>query len=295
MRIVTFALLAMTAAPAAAQETYALKWSLKEGDKFFANNLTEMEMNMMVMGMPIEIKMDISAVQRFKVTAVKKDSTTIEMTILSMDMKAGALQNIPGFGGLTERMRGSTITAILDENMSVTKIQGYDKFIENVAGDDEAAKQVLKQQFSEATLGQMYTQVFSFGNSKPVKIGDTWQRNEKMAVSGFDAGVKMKYKLDSVTNGLAKMGWTGDMTFKAGDTIPGLPPGLKLDKFDMKVDKFGGTVKFDTKAGRLVEGTTNADMNATIGFAANGNSVEMTMKIKMKQSTTIGEKNPVKD
>lgn len=289
-------LLALVAAPASAQETYALKWSLKEGDKFFAKNVTEMEMGMMVMGMPIEVKMDMTGVQRFKIISAKQDSTTVEMTMLSMDMKIGGAANaLPGLGGLGDKIKGATITAILDENMSVTKIQGYDKFIEKLAGDDENQKKMMKQQFSETIVGQMFTQVFSFGNSKPVKVGDTWPRSEKMSFGGFDAGVKMKYKLDSVNSGIAKMNWTGDMTFKAGGAFPGLPEGLQIDKFDLKADKFAGTMKFDTKAGRLTDATQDANMSGTIGLAAGGQKIEMTMKIKMKQTTTIDEKNPIKD
>src|SRR3974390_3310055 len=117
MRLATLVLLAFTAAPAAAQETFPLKWSLKEGDKFFANNLTEIGTNINVMGNAIDGNMEINAVQRFKVTNVKKDTTTVEMTILSMDTKVAGIPNIPGIGGLNDRMGGSTITAVLDENM----------------------------------------------------------------------------------------------------------------------------------------------------------------------------------
>lgn len=289
-------ILALVAAPAVAQESVSLKWSLKEGDKFFAKNVTKMEMNVTAMGISNDINMKITNVSRYKVLSAKQDSTTVEMTILSMDMAAGGGgPAIPGLDMVGDRLKGAVLTAVMDENMSVTKLQGYDKFLDKVADGDEAMRKQMKQQLSEATMSQMFSQVFSFAPSKPVKVGETWSRSEKMTVSGMDAVVKMKYKLDSVSSDIAKLGLTGDMTFKAGAALPGLPEGVKVDKFDLKAEKFTGTMKFDTKAGRLSESITNADMNGTMSLAFAGNKIDVTMKIKLKAEVTLDDKNPIKD
>jgi hypothetical protein len=288
-------LLALVAAPAAAQDAVPLKWSLKEGDKFFAKSLMDMDMNMMVMGQSIDMKMKSSAVQRFKVLAAKQDSTTIEMTMLNMDMTMAGAPGLPGVGAIGERMKGTTLTATLDENMKVTKIEGYEKFLDKIAGDDDAMRKQMKQQFSETTMSQMFSQVFSFGNNKPVKVGETWPRTEKMQVGGIDATVNMKYKLDSVTSGIAKMLLTGDLTFKAGAVLPGLPEGIQVDKLEMKADKFDGSLKFDTKAGRLTESKQDADLKGSMTLAVAGQKIDMTMTIKLKQNVTIDDKNPIKD
>jgi hypothetical protein len=293
MRTVTL-LIALIAAPAAAQDAIPLKWSLKEGDKFFASNETEMNMSITALGQTQDIKMTISAVQRFKVLSAKQDSTSVEMTMLSMEMKSPI--PIPGgVGAIGEKVKGATLTAILDDKMKVTKLQGYDKFLDKLADGDETARKVFKQQFSEASMSQMVGQVFSFGNDKPVKVGDTWPRTESMQFAGFDTTAKMKCKLDSVTDGIAKIGWTGDLTFKAGAAIPGLPDGIQVDKFEMKAEKLVGTMKFDTKIGRLTENNQDADMDGSMTIAAGGMKIDMTMKIKLKQKVTIGDKNPIKD
>jgi hypothetical protein len=291
----TILLLALVAAPAAAQDAVPLKWSLKEGDKFYSTNVTKMDMNMMIMGQAIDMQVKATYVQRFKVTAVKQGSTTVEMTMLNMEMKATGPAGIPDLGSIGERMKGATLTAVLDENMAVTKLMGYDKFLDKLAGDDDAVRKQMKQQFSEEQMSRMFTEVFAFGPSKPVKVGDTWSRTDKMSVSGMEAVVKTKYKLDGVTNGIAKLALTGDMTFKAGAGLPGLPEGVKVDNFDMKAEKFVGTMQFDTKAGRLTESKQDVDMNGSMTIAAAGQKIDMTMKIKMKQTVTIDDKNPLKD
>lgn len=218
-------LLALIATPVAAQDAVSLKWPLKEGDKFYAKNVTDMDMNMVVMGQTIDIQLKSTTIQRFKVLASKQDSTTVEMTMLNMDITAGGAGAIPGLGAVGERMKGATLTAVMDANMAVTKIQGYDKFLDKLAGDDEVVRKQMKQQFSEQAVGQMFSQVFSFSPSKPVKIGDTWSRSDKLSVGGLDTVVKQKYKLEGVTGGIAKMGWTGDVTFKAGAAFAWAPGG----------------------------------------------------------------------
>jgi hypothetical protein len=279
-----------------AQETVSLKWTFKEGTTFYANSITDMDMKMSFMGQDIDLKMKMTAVQRFKVTAATPKATTIEMTMLTMKMEAeGIPGGIPGLGDLGDRVKGATITATLDEKQAVTKVTGYDKFLEKLAGDDENLKKVMKQQFSEAAIGQMVSQVFSFGPDKPVKVGDSWNRTDKMPAAGFEAVVKQKYTLTGVTNDVAKIGLAMDMAFKAGDSLPGLPEGVKLEKFDMKADKFTGTLLFDTKAGRLTENKQEGTMDGSMTLGLGGQKVDMTMKIKLKQVTTVTDKNPVKD
>jgi hypothetical protein len=294
MRTATL-LLALIVTPAGGQEAIPLKWSLKEGDKFFVKDDTEMITSATVMGMKQDSKITAITIQRFKVIAAKQDSTTVELTTLSLEIITDGAVNIPGLGTISERIKGSTVTAVLDENMTVTKLQGYDKFIDKLADNDDDLRKQMKQQFSETSVSEMFSQVFSFCPKKPVNVGDTWPRTEKMSLGGIDAVNKMKFKLDSITGGVAKMGYTGDLTVKAGATIPGLPEGIQVDKFDIKVDKLGGMMTFDTKAERLTESTQNGDINATMTLAAGGQKIEMAMKIKLKQKVTIDNKNPIKD
>jgi hypothetical protein len=140
--------------------------------------------------------------------------------------------------------------------------------------------------------------VFVLGPAKPVQPGDSWTRTDKVPTGGFgDGTVNQKYTLKSVSGGVAALDMTGDVKFKAGDGggIPGLPPGVKISKFDMKADKFTGSLNFDTAAGRLKDAKQTMNMAGTIAISANGMDLEMTMKMKVTQTTTVTDKNPVKD
>jgi hypothetical protein len=63
----------------------------------------------------------------------------------------------------------------------------------------------------------------------------------------------------------------------------------------MKVDKFGGTTKFDTKIGRMAESTQDATMNGSMTLELGGQKIDLTMKIKMKQNMNVVDKNPIKE
>lgn len=63
----------------------------------------------------------------------------------------------------------------------------------------------------------------------------------------------------------------------------------------MKADQYKGTQLFDLKAGRLKEGTMSMNMKGSLAMSANGQDLEMTMRIKVKQKTTITDKSPVVD
>ena len=291
-------LFVLCGATAAAQEEVTLKWTLKEGTTFYAKNVTDMDMTMQVLNMDVDMKMKITVVQRFKVLSVKPGATKVEMVIQKMDMEMTSDKlpgGIPGLGAIGERVKGSTVTATLDDKHAVTKIEGYDKFLEKLAGDDDMLRKQMKQQFSEETVKQMFSQVFAFAPDKPVKIGETWTRTDKMPAAGLEAVVKQKYKLESVSDGVAKIALTGDLTFKAGKSFPGLPEGLEVKKFDMKAEKFASTLLFDTRAGRLTENKMDMGMKGDMSMAFGGQTIDISMKVKARQITTVSDKNPVVD
>jgi hypothetical protein len=297
--------LALTAglvlATATGQEPVQLKWSLKEGETFYAKALTDMDMGMSILGQNIDFTMKTKAVQRFKVLKSSAAGSTIEMTILEMSMEAEGLPGgagLPGLGGLNEKVKGAKLTAELDADFQVKKLVGYEKFLDKIAGDDDTARAMMGAQLSEGAVGQMVSQVFTSVPKGGAKVGESWTRTTKVPTGGFgDAAVKEKYTLESASDGVAKIAVKGDMTFKLGDKggFPGLPPGVKISRFDMKADRYTGTQLFDLKTGRLREGTQDMAMKGTMAMSANGMDIELSMKIKAKTTTTISEKNPIVD
>jgi Family of unknown function (DUF6263) len=266
--------LAVALVPVArADEPVALKWNLKEGETLFAKSVSDMDMIMNLLGNDVEVKIKMTGVQRFKVLSAKQGETKIEMTLLAMEMKMDAAgMELPGAGDLTDKVKGATVTAVLNDEFEVTKLEGHKKFLDKIAGDDKVLRQTIEAQFSEVAVGQMFTQVFAFAPKKPLKIGETWTRTDKAPAAGLgEVEVKQKYKLDSVKGDVAKLTVEADMKFKQGDgKFPGLPDGVKISKFDMKADKFTGTATFDTKLGRLTESKQNMSLTGSMSMSFAG-------------------------
>ena len=201
-------------------------------------------------------------------------------------------------GGFDTDKLKEVIDLVGDHKESLALLAKLPEFLDKIAGDDDNARAMLGAQMSEAAVGQMFSQVFTSTPKGGAKVGDTWTRTTKAPAAGFgDAVVKEKYKLESVGEGVAKISVTGDLTFKLGDKggLPGLPPGVKISRFDFKADRYTGTQLFDLKTGRLKEGNQDMSMKGTLAMSANGMDIEMTMKIRAKMATTISEKNPVVD
>jgi hypothetical protein len=282
--------LALAVAPAQSGPV-TLKWSLKEGDLFYAKTVQDMDMSLGVLGMNQDIKQKMTTVLRFKVKSASAGATVVEMTYVEFSADGGG---IPGIAGIGEKLKGATITATLNDKLKVTKVDGYDKFIDSLSGGDENQKAMLKVIMSEATVQQMFSQTFAVAPGKPVAVGDTWTDSDKLSMGPLgDFGLKQMFKLESVTDGVAKISSKVEMDFKPGGGGGALP--FKITKADLKADKFGGIYSFDIKSGRLKEAVVDGSIGGSMTASANGQDIEITMKIKTKGTTTVTDKNPVRD
>jgi len=285
--------LALTLTPAQAGGPVTLKWSLKEGDTFYAKSAVTQNQAMGFMGQNIEFTIEITMVTRFRVKSVGSAGTVIELTYTDMKMDAKGLP-IPGLGDLGSRLKGATVTATLNQKGDVTKVEGHEKMLEKVA-PDEGTRKMLGSIVSEASVKEMIGQALPPLPDKPVKVGDTWADTTKMPLSGIGTiNSKTTFKLEELTGTTAKVGMTGTVTFKAGEGgDPGLP--FKITKADLKTDKFTGTRTIDVKAGRLKDAKTEMSLSGTMTISAGGNDIDATIKQKTTTTTTVTDKNPVTD
>jgi hypothetical protein len=277
----------LLAAPA---DTYELKWKLKEGDVFYNKSSVAMDQVMELMGQKVEQSIGIKTILKFKVKSVKDGATVVEMTYLDMKIDAG---NLPG-GNVGNNLKNVTFTATLNDKMEVTKLEGYDKFLDALAGDNEAQKKLMKVMMPETSIKQMFGQTFLIGPGKPIGIGGTWDRKLNVAFGAIgNVETKDTFKLASVKGDLATISAKGELTFKTGDGDSGLP--FKITKADMKADKFTGIHTFDMKTGRVTESKVDMDMSGTMTIEAAGQSVDAKMTMKMKSVAVITDKNPIVD
>jgi hypothetical protein len=283
----TFALL-FTAAQA---DTHDLKWKLKEGDVFYNKTAVSMDQTFEVLGMNVDQKIEMKTVLKFKVKSAKPGATVVEMTFLENKIDA---QGLPG-ANIGNKLKDVTFTATLDDTMKVTKLDGYDKFLDAIADGDDAQKKMMKAMMPETTIRQSFGQTFMIAPDKAVAVGDKWDRTDKMSLGPLgNVETKSAFKLDSVKGDIATISMKGDLTFKAGDGgDAGLP--FKIEKADLKAENFTGSHKFDMKTGRLTESKVEMEMGGTMTIAAAGMTVDAKMKQKMTTTGVVTDKNPIVD
>jgi len=275
---------------AAPNDTYTLQWKLKEGDVFYNKTSVDMNQTIELMGNKVDQKIGMKTVLKLKVKSAKQGAMVVEMTYLENKIDA---QGLPG-ANIGENLKNITFTATLNDKMEVTKLEGYDKFLEALGGGDEDQKKLMKTMMPETTVRQMFSQTFVIGPGKPVAVGGTWDR--KTAVSMGPLGnVEMKegFKLDAVKGDVATISQKADISFKPADGDGGLP--FKITKADLKAEKFTGTHQFDMKAGRLTESKVDATMAGDMTISAAGQTIDAKLTQKMTTVTTITEKNPIVD
>jgi hypothetical protein len=277
-------------AVAAPGDNHTIEWKLKEGDTFFNKTTVDMTQEIEFLGQKVEQQMTMKTVLRFKVKSVKDGATVVEMTYLDNKIDAPGL---PGFN-VGDKLKNVTFTATLDKDRKVTKFEGYDKFLDALTDGDEDQKKLMKAMMPESAVRQMPAQMFAVGPGKPVAVGDTWKRDEKLALGAIgNIETKQDFKLTEVKDDVATITEKADLTFKAGDGDAGLP--FQIKKADLKVDKYTGTHKFDIKAGRAAESKVDMNMGGTMTIAAAGQEIDAKLAIKMTTVSVISDKNPIVD
>lgn len=281
--------LALALAPA---DDITLRWNLKPGDTFYSKNTTAIEMKIGVMGQAIDQKQDISAVMRYKVKSAEADGLVIDLTYVDMQMKMAG-PGAPDTSAITNALKGQTVTATVNKQNKVTKVDGHKKLVDNLAQGDPATKAMLSSIISEDAVKQMFSGLFALAPEKAVKVGDAWAQDDTMDAGGIGKITsKAKHKLAKVSGDTATIDTTADMTFKAGDG-EGLP--FKITNANFKIEKFTGSSVFDIKAGRLKESKSEMTMNGSMTVGVGGMEIDATLTQKVKTTAVVTEKNPVKD
>ena len=74
-------------------------------------------------------------------------------------------QGLPG-ANIGDKLKDVTFTATLDDKMKVTKLDGYDKFLDAIADGDADQKKLMKAMMPETTIRQSFGQTFMIARTR---------------------------------------------------------------------------------------------------------------------------------
>src|SRR5438876_6243111 len=128
-------LLAGLALPARAQTP--LQWKLKKGDHFYLKNVTTAKQKLTAAGTkPVTQNSEQTVVLGFSV-----EDQTAEGLILKETIEEVSVKPDKGDPFRDDKVAGASFLVTVSPKWEILKFEGYDKFINKVAGDEPAVRQ----------------------------------------------------------------------------------------------------------------------------------------------------------
>lgn len=251
-------------------KTYELKMRLAEGDHFEQNMQMDMRMHYGVSGQSMNMKMGMDMACFFDVLkseADKKFKMTYTRSKMTMDMgQLGAAANIDSvMNRISNKIAGKSITIVLSKDNEIKDVLGAEVF-DNEDADPEA-REMTKKMFSKDQINQLFGMMFSLYPDKPVAVGDSWSKDNKVNVGEFEMKIKTKFTLASISGNTASI--TVDGTIDGKGTMKGAQV-----EMDMKGTQ-KGTMAIDLTSGYLQKGKYTMLITADMNVA--GQKIPMTI------------------
>lgn len=275
---------------APAQADAPLTWKLKKGDVFHAKSVNALKQTVTVLGNKTEQEQNQTTYHKYTVKSADKDGMVIEQTVVKSEVEG----NLPGTADVAKKLKGLTMTFTLNAKNEVTKLEGYDKFLDTLTDGNEDAKKQVAGILSEDTFKQGVAELFGLTPAKAVKVGDTWKRDTKMSMGPIgDFKMASEYKYATAAAAGDKVTWKATATYsapKAGGDGP-----FTVSKGNLKSDKFEGDFVFDSKAGRMKSSSTRAHFAGKLTFSVMGMEVEAELDQNLTITTTLADKSLADD
>jgi hypothetical protein len=286
-----------------------LKWKFEKDKTFYQEMKTETKQTMKVMGSEVVQNQDQTFYFSWTPTKVEGDTVTIRQKIEGVKMSidiGGSKINYdstaaqPASNPLSDffkQLVGAEFTLTLDtKTMKVTKIEGRDKFVENLVKANPQMKPLLEQILSEEALKEMADPTFAAIPAESVAKGQTWTRETKLNMGPIGTYENSyKYTYEGPDGKLQKI--KVDTTLKyvpPSETTPtgGLP--FKIKSADLQSKDASGTILFDTEKGRVDKSEMNIKLEGKLSIEIGGQTTTVELSQTQKTTVTTSDTNPIK-
>ena len=115
-------------------------------------------------------------------------------------------------------MLGRTFKVTINPNGNIEKVTGVEEIvnamIEQIPGSDEdkeKMKQKLQQSFNPMQVKQTFAQLFNIYPNKPVKVGDSWNKDMDMGLGGMKSKQQITFTVKDITSSSIILNLKGDL------------------------------------------------------------------------------------
>ena len=234
---------------------------------------------------------EMGMTQRNKVLAADAKGYRIEQTIEKTVVVTGQ----PGAEDAAKKMAGTVFVFTLDAKFAVKKMEGLDKLLDTLSGDNAEIRKTLAALLTEELYTAGFAEFFRSAPEAPVKLGGKWTLDHTMPLGAGLGSLKVESKFKYALSDEAgdKITWSADATYEPSKADAGLP--FKFVGGELKSESFTGQYSFDSKRGRIKTNSTKIKIGGTSTISVNGTEVEMGIRQAIESTTTISDKSPADD
>lgn len=273
-----------------AQNGYVnLKFNLPKSVPYeFVMGMT-MNMNQNVMGQDVTVAMNYKYNYQFEVIKDSANWKTVKSTVKSVRMEMTTMGNtmvgdteIPikdpssPDGQMTKvfnAMKGSELTFMINEKGDVGKITGFDVMSERIKKSMPEGAQGQMAGMDESSFRQNIEQSFGAYPSKPVKIGDSWEKTLTTKAQGMDVLSKNTYTLQSISGDEANVKVVSQLSSNGTMNTGGMSADVKM------TGSSNGAMQYLISNG--LPKSADLDMKMDMKITTNGMDIPMKMDNKI--------------
>lgn len=300
-------------AAAFGQDAVTMKWKFEKNKTFYQTMSTTTKQDMKVMGQPVNQTQEQTFYFSWTVKDQDKDKNwvllqKIEGVKMRIEVagnpinydstKPDANANNP-LADFFKAIVGSEFTITVTPETKVVKVEGKDKFIDNLSKANSQLKPLLEQILSDDALKQMADPSFGAIPNKPVKKGDKWTAAPVTLAMGpigtykttntytFEGTDEKDKNLDRIKEDTAL-----EYTPPAATAASSLP--FQIKSADLKSKDATGSVVFDNQKGRIASSKTSLKLEGALTMTIQGQDTEVQLSQTQETSVQTSDDNPVK-
>jgi hypothetical protein len=320
--VVAVAVVAATGAAAnRAEEKVSLHWKFDKDKPFYQKMTTVTDQTMKVLNNEVKQKQEQTFYFEWKPEKMEeKDGVvtwTITQKIIGVEMnidlggtkvtynstKADNQKN--ALTDFFQNLVGSefklTIEIPKDKPISITKIEGRDKFLEKLVNANQQMKPLLEQILSESALKEMAGPTFNALPNKDVAPKDTWDAKSTLNMGPIGKYEnKFTYTYDGKNTDakedkdkkLDKVSIKTDLTYTKPDaagTTTSLP--FKIKNADLKSKEAKGVALIDAEKGRPVSTSMDLKLEGTLEIEIGGQTTKVELSQTQKTEVVTSDEN----
>jgi hypothetical protein len=293
-----------------------LAWKFTKDVPFYQEMTTKTVQNIKVQGLDVGQNQDQTFYFKFEPIKQEGDSWVVKQTIEGVKMKIDIAGSPVSYDSTNEAAPGGTNTALseffkalkgsqftltIGKDMTVQKVEGREEFIKKLIQSNKQLEQLLNKILGEEAIKQMADPTFGVVPPQAKKPGESWTKQVKLSLGPLGSYENTyTYTYTKQTGDIADIDvkvalkYTPPAPDQGGETLPFKIKGGKIEQTpDDKSNK--GSVKFNTKTGRIESSTVAVKMSGSLTLDIGGTTTEVSLTQDQTTDVKTSDKSFVPD